>query len=166
MAMETIAREHREIHEGEMYSATKQLSAIAAAASAFLEIRTPTDRAIHLKPVFFQTDGPKWNFTITENPTIGTPGTNPVPTFNRNRNNSTPAKTTIFDNPATISAGTVIDQDYVGGGTAIGGTQSATDDPNIGEFILLPNAKYILKATNNGTGASSAVVKLSWYEEP
>lgn len=159
-----ITTDHANIHEGVAYSYPVKFT-IAAGASAYLEILPPAWAFVHFKPVAIESDGPKILAQLIEAPTT-TPGT-PVTPVNRRRLGTPPAAATVIRiNPTGVSGGTVLDQDYIGGGTGKGGTQtSGGNASNENEWVLNPGTLYLLKITNSGPNPADVNVKVFWYEE-
>jgi hypothetical protein len=105
------------VNEGFAYH-VEGIEDILADESAWLELRIPANVAMHISTFAVWTNIPFLDINALENPTIGTPGTNPVPIINRNRSGTPPLSVlTAFDDPAAISGGTSIVTRRVGAGT-------------------------------------------------
>lgn len=161
-----ITTDHAAIHDGIAFSAVKKFASLAAGASAYLEFIVPAGAYVHFKPVSIQADGPKVTLQIIEAPTLTT-GTTAITPVNRRRvGTPTASLVTIHSDPSGISAGTIVDQDYIGGGTGAGGsTVSGGMATNENEWPLKPATTYLCKVTNDGSAAVNVNVKVFWYEE-
>lgn len=160
-----ITTDHGNIHAGIAFGYATKFT-VAAGASAYLEVLTPATGYVHWKPTAIQTDGPKILVQLIEAPTT-TPGT-VVASSNRRRVGTPPVSTVIVrTNPTGVSGGTVIDQDYVGGGTGAG-LSSVTGGiaSNDNEWVLAQNTLYVIKVTNGGSASTDVGVKIFYYIEP
>lgn len=164
-AARTITTDHDFIHKGIAFTTASKFT-IAAAASAYLEIIVPVGSYVHFKPTSIQTDGPKITVQLIEAPTLTTGSTVVVPVNRRRVGTPTLSLLTVKNNPTAVSAGTVLDQDYVGGGTGAGGsTVSGGMATNDNEWVLKPATTYALKVTNGGSASADVNIKTFWYEE-
>lgn len=164
-AYRQITTDHGLIHQGKAFSIQNKFT-LAAAAIGYLELIIPAGAYVHFKPVSMQSDGPKILIQLIEAPTITT-GNSPLVPVNRRRV-GTPAVSivTVKNNPTAVSAGTVLDQDYIGGGTGAGGsTVSGGVAQNDNEWVLKPATTYVVKVTNSGSGSADVNIKTFWYEE-
>lgn len=160
----SISTDHANIHAGISYSFPTKFT-IAAAGIAYLEFQTPVKGYVHFKPMNFSADGPKILVQLYEAPTL-TPGSVQV-VQNRRRLGTPPtASSVVRINPTGVSGGTLLDQDYIGGGVGIGGILSSGGNAsNDNEWVLAQNTLYLLKLTNNGSSSADVNMKLFWYEE-
>lgn len=161
----TITTDHSAIHSGLAFGYATKFT-VAAGASAYLEVLTPAEGYVHWKPSAIQTDAPKILVQLIEAPTT-TPGT-PVTSHNRRRVGTPPASTvTLRLNPTGVSGGTVIDQDYVGGGSGAGNSSvSGGLATNDNEWVLAQGTLYVIKVTNGGSGSADVGLKVFYYVEP
>lgn len=161
----SITTDHAAIHGGIAFTVAHKFT-IAAAGSAYLEFIVPAGAYVHFKPVAMQTDAPKVLVQVIEAPTV-TPGTTGKTPMNRRRiGTPTVSVVTVHTDPTGVSGGTVIDQDYIGGGTGAGGSSvSGGMGINENEWVLNPATTYLVKVTNGGSGSADVNIKLFWYEE-
>lgn len=159
-----ISTDHSNIHAGIAYTTTNKFT-IAAAGSAYLEMIVPAGAYVHFKPVSMQTDGPKITIQLIEAPALTTGSTAVVPANRRRVATPTVSIVTVKSNPTAVSAGTVLDQDYIGGGTGNGQTVTGGNASNDNEWVLKPATTYVLKVTNGGASSADVNIKTFWYEE-
>lgn len=160
-----ITSDHSNIHKGQAFSVSNKFT-IANGASSYLEVIIPADTYVHFKPITMQSDGPKITVQLIEAPTITTGSTGVTPINRRRLGTPAVSVLTVKNNPTSISAGTIVDQDYIGGGSSAGGnTVSGGIASNDNEYVLKQATTYVVKVTNGGTGSSDVNIKLFWYEE-
>ena len=163
----SINTDHALIHAGRAFSFSKKFS-IAAAGISYVQIKTPASKYVHLKPIKVSSDGPKIDVAFIEAPTV-TDGTNAVALVNRNRPMASAYTfgTLAYDNPTSVSSGTIIEADYIGGGS--GGTPVAATIGgalnNDNEFVLKQSTSYLLKITNSGASTAAVQANFFGYEE-
>lgn len=163
--MKNISTDHALIHGGQAFTAVNKFT-VANAASAYLEIIVPAGAYVHFKPISMQSDGPKITIQLIEAPTITTGSTAVTPVNRRRIGTPTASLLTVKNNPTAVSGGTILDQDYIGGGTGAGGsTTSGGNAANDNEWVLKPATTYVIKVSNGGTAPSDINVKTFWYEE-
>lgn len=164
-ARPTITSDHANIHNGIAFTTANKFT-LAAAASGYLEIIVPAGAYIHFKPVSMQSDGPKITVQLIEAPTLTTGSTAVIPVNRRRIGTPAISVVTVKNNPTAVSAGTVLDQDYIGGGSSAGGsTTSGGMAINDNEWVLKPATTYAIKVTNGGSGSADVNIKTFWYEE-
>lgn len=164
-ALKVITNDHADIHANISFAVANKYT-IANGTSAYLELKTPVAGYVNLKPIATQSDGPKILVQLLEAP-VFTTGVTPLTPVARKRISPAVSATVIKSNPTAVSAGTGIDLDYIGGGSAAGGSGgSGGDIDSNSEWILARNTTYIVKITNNGPAPADVNVKLFWYEQP
>lgn len=160
-----ITTDHGMIHQGGAFTTATKYT-VANAASAYLEIIVPADAYVHFKPITMQSDGPKILVQLIEAPTITTGLTGVTPVNRRRIGTPTPSLVTFHSNPTGVSGGTIIDQDYIGGGTGAGGSSvSGGMATNDNEWVLKQATTYVVKIANNGTAPADVNLKTFHYEE-
>lgn len=167
-SLTSIPTDHANIHAGIAYGAWYKFAALGAGASGYITIVTPTDKYAHFKPTLFSTDGPNVSIDLAEDSTTVADGAAITPR-NKRRVAGTAgdvAKVLVYSGPTTPVMGTIIDSDFVGGGTGQGQSKTGASQPNTDELVLKLGAKYLMRVTNNGAAAVNAHVKMFWYEEP
>lgn len=155
-----IDSDHAAVHAGIAFMAWAKFT-IAAGASAYLELVTPADKYVHMKPALIASDGPKIDVSILEGVTANE--TTAVATLNRNRLSTNVAGVAVYSG-STVTNGTAIEADYIGGGgTGGNGTGAAVASQH--EIVLKQSTKYAFKITNSGSASAAVFVKPFWYEE-
>jgi len=160
--VETIEREHYEIHEGNHYKCQDYDDDVDSGVSKFWHVKSPnTSIRVHLCYKIITSKNGLLEFF--EDATFSNSGTT-LTVFNNNRNSTNTTTTEIFKDPIITASGTRIDVNVLGtDGTgvagAVGGSSKRTD-----EIILKSGTSYILKITalSNDTRISSC---FSFYEE-
>lgn len=165
-ALEAIETDHANIHEGIAYGAWHTFN-IAAGQSAYLHIVAPIDKYVHFKPSLYSTDGPSVFIDLAEGGTTVSDGTAILPR-NKRRVGSTPDTSAmlVYYAPGTPVMGTIVDSDFIGGGTGNGASKTGASMPGKDEIVLKPGSKYLMRITNSGTNTVNTHVKMFWYEEP
>jgi len=99
---------------------------------------------------------------LFEDPTATTVGSNTLTIGNCDRNSVLATSASASHTPSVTGTGTQIGRSFMGGGirnSAVGG--EATTQL---EFILLPNTKYLFRATNKSGGAADISINIAFYE--
>ena len=163
-AQMVIGQNHAQVHLGQAFQLRLVDAALINTDVIELEMITPAVGAeIHVKEMEFYTDQASAHIELIEAPTI-TDGTNPVPILNKNRNSDKVSEVIAWDDPTSISAGTLLDEFYFGGGTfpkPIGGI--GNDD---WEWVFLEGTKYLLRLTNDSGATAIVFMRVVWYELP
>jgi hypothetical protein len=180
-AIVTIDQAHREIHEGDAFTAYYTLTTAASnGVRTGLFFKTPnTTKRIHVVPAFSASAAA--NFSILEAPTIAANvGTHAVVIYNRDRNS---ANTSVVSDNATSPAAnkvtTLTEAQIAGDGTWALGTVLRTAPLTVGagpfasstgndrgsqEFIAKANTKYVFLITNTAASANNHFIVVDWYE--
>jgi len=161
-AINVILAEHRIVHKGRLFS-TFIKTEIDADASYHIGIQTGT-KIPHLKQARISTDAEKVTVELVEGATF-TDG-DAAPVFNRNRNSDETPEVNVVEGVSSVSGGTIIDTDYIGGGSSGGPFAMAlgSEVAGVTEWNLKPNENYVLKLLNEGAASATVLVKLIWYE--
>lgn len=169
--VETIDRNHNQIHLGNWYSASYLFYGTWNASSTLFQIRFTTgNKHVHIKPRIFNSDNTQVLITSFEAPTITTRGTSLITPKNQNRNSTNVSTIQIASDVSGISGGTSMGQTYIPGSTSYVFGQSTTDggsfDPNV-ERLLKLNTDYVWVFQNVSTNQYANnyfQVKYNWYE--
>lgn len=157
LAIETIDYAHHEVHSGSSFY-YHDVIALASGASQDYVITVPnTGKWPHfgVEVYFNDAAGIKELYESTDKN-----GTTAQTVFNRNRNVTTAATTTVHKGQSGgTTDGTRILWKRIGSGKNTGG-ESGTSE----ERILKQNTKYLLRVTNASTSTNNATVILRWYE--
>lgn len=149
---------------GQTYQTWNKFTSLAKDASAYIELRTGTDRIFHgIGRIIVPTDGPI-NIYLWEAPTITTIGTVAMPTPSLNRNLTKTATAEFYNNPSGISGGTLIQHLFIPAGTGVGNQPPAFTIPSGTERIYKNNTTYILEIVNNSVGVIDVFYEFTWYE--
>jgi len=161
-AVTTILAEHRMVHKGRLFSVFVKTS-VDAEATYYVGIQTGT-KTPHLKQAYCSTDAEKITIELIEGATF-TNG-DAVSVFNRNRNSDETSEVTVVKGVSSVSGGSIIDSDYLGGGSSEGPFAMALGSgvSGVTEWNLKPNENYVLKFINGGASAATVLAKLVWYE--
>lgn len=167
--MRVINEEHALLHNGQFFSGWQYDLSLADNASILYEIRSPADRECHLKQAeVWGAEGP-WLLELIKGPTITTPGTTPLPIWNRYcsciDDPDYAAETEIYTNPAGISGGDTIEAKLFGGvaGGFFGGSSAGGSLQDI-EWELNHGETYVLRVTNITGSANPLHTEIYFYE--
>lgn len=165
----TIDTDHGYIHEGKLFTAPVFISALAAAGSNKITILTPSvasGKYIHYRPALISTSGDKVSVDLYE-ASSGNSGGSDVTAINRNRVMSSTATTmqAIKSGVTVTTNGTLIDKQYIGGGTNVGGSSQGGTIGQEHEMVLKQNTLYTIVVTNGSSASNNILVTLKWYEE-
>lgn len=108
--------------------------------------------------------GEEFQIEIFESPTLTDDGT-PINPSNFNRVNPVASTVEFYESPTATADGTPIEPEpeyYFGAASAIFRNASALSESR--ERILPPNTDYLIRITNNDTGAGRFSYFLDWYE--
>lgn len=125
-------------------------AAVNAAASAFLEFKTPATGTIKVKAAGHST-GASLKVELVEAPTLTTGVTAVVP-VNKDRESAAKSAVVVKSNPSTISSGTVV-------GTAFSYELNPT------EYTLKKDTVYMVKVTNTEASAKDITVLMDYTED-
>ena len=160
-AFHTIDVLHHEIHLGTAFFVSfKTVDATPLADNATLIFAlTIGAKAIHvISTGMIGGDGEK---EVLEGSTI-TGGT-ATTVYNRNRTFLTATTVTVVRDPTVNAAGTLIDNQFIPGGTG-GQTLGGTSGPR-NEWVFKPATVYAIRMTNRSGNVQPASLAVEWYEE-
>lgn len=152
---------HHQIHEGEAYTCSLLVSALANNASKDIRMTvgsaTPTTRTPHLVAQVVA-DGAAEVY-LYEGGTV-TGGT-ALPAYNHNRNSTNVPGMVVAENPTVSALGSAI---WVG--LLTGSKQSSgSSDRALDEWDLKASTTYLLRVTSTAAAGIKAVVRMNWYED-
>jgi hypothetical protein len=154
-AVVTIDQNHHEVHAGGAYSVGQANASLANNGTFLFEIITGAVTP-HMKAARAFTGGTSGKLEIIEAPTI-TDGNAALVPVNRRRTGTPPTSgVTIYSNPTSISAGTILTEYYFTGKAEFVADQL--------ELILKAGTKYLYRFTNTSGGAAVCSMELFWYE--
>ena len=162
-----INTDHTHIHDGEAFSFDYKATNVANGANVDIQLKTGDTKYVHFKPFIITSDSPNINIQLIEAPTI-TDGTTPVTLINRNRVQGNEFDTTAFSDPSAISGGTVIQSQFIGGGSGgfgFSATASGGSANNDNEFVLAQSTDYLIRVTNNSGDTANILISVFGYEE-
>ena len=150
---------HNRTHVGDMYSVSHLFTSVAVAASVDILIKVGSNKDLHF--IFSVGAGAEAYVYFYENPTITDNGT-AIPIYNMNRDSSNTSDATAYYTPTVGAVGTQLCVDLIPGATkqkdAGGNIRHDT------EWILDENKNYMIRVTNNGSGAEPVAIQCEWYE--
>lgn len=151
----TIDNAHHEIHEGNHYFVKDWVDIPSAGTVDFLFVTGTIEP--HMRTVFEGTSA--FQVDIYENTVTSNNGTS-ITIQNRRRTSLNTCGCSIYSSPTITSVGNVIVRYKLGAGRSAGSAASAEN-----EVVLKPSTKYLIRLTNNVTGATNTIDFLSdWYE--
>lgn len=157
----TIDIVHHETHEGEMFIASyKNADGAPVADNGTMDLQIYTG-AKYCHTVFSATFGGDFEVAFYENPT--TSGGTSVAANNMNRNKGIVATAAVVHTPSVSNVGTLLFNIFEPGGQKVQAVGGATRSNS--EWILLPERKYLLRATNRAGSTKDGSVVIQWYEE-
>lgn len=146
---------------GQMYSWDYKFS-VGAGASVYYQVKTGANWMFHTlsRTVSVEAGGP-YRVELYEAPTV-TDGTIQQLPYNMNRKSAKTAEPIIYINPTGVSGGTLLEKMFLptGGGPKTSGELAA----GISERVLKPSTNYVVKITNSGGAAGTAMINLLFYE--
>lgn len=151
---------HLRLHEGRaFYAYTLYPEAAKLAAGASINIAIAWASGIKPHLVYDANCGGDAEIYLYENAVV-TGGTT-LSSFSRNRTIATTSASAILLNPTVTSTGTLLEAEFIAGGT---GKKSGGGITGTTEQILAPLTTYLFRLTNvNGT-SHMAYLHLEWYE--
>jgi hypothetical protein len=130
---------------------------LAGSATTNIQLTTGAKQVLVLMRDF-HTEGDSLKVTFVENPTITT-GTTPIASVNMNRSSTNATTVTMFSNPTSVSAGTVLQYELIGSGHK-GGGGAAHDTP----FTLKASEDYVFTLENIGATTLTYTMTVVWAE--
>lgn len=158
-ALNVISGPHHEIHEGEMYMASKFFSDLADNASAELRVTAGVSKALHIT-ISIATEG-NAEVYIYEGTTYNVNGT-AVTVYNKNRVSTNTTDAAVKHTPTINVLGANIFQAFLPGGTkkeAVGGVRT-----NGQEWIFKKGIDYLIRVTNRGGADKDVSIETEYYE--
>lgn len=147
---------------GQLYQAFHQYTLVGAGNHVYVELRSGTDRLIHLLNYeVVPTDAP-YNLYFYEAPTVYSAGTTEMSIVSENRNLSKLQTMEVYYDATYTSGGTQIAQAFIPSGQA--SPQNVFDTLEEIEWILKADTTYILDIHNNSNTSNTIQFSLTWYE--
>lgn len=117
--------------------------------SEVIQLKTNGDKITHLMGLTVNSNSEDISLEFIESPTI-TDGTTPIALNNLNRRSSKTADAQIFNNPTSVSGGSVIDKSVGYGDTATGSklSSSSASTNKFTEELLKRNTDYAFRVIN------------------
>ena len=160
-ALHVIDVLHHEIHEGTAFSTSFKTADDASLADngTLIFALTTGAKAIHI--ISIGVVGGDAEIEILEEPTI-TDGT-ATTVYNRNRTSLIVTTVTVVRDPTVNTDGTLIDNQFIPGGTG-GMTLGGAFGPR-SEWVFKPSTIYLFRLTNRSGNVQPASLAVGWYEE-
>lgn len=163
-----IDSDHGYIHDGLLYHVFLNVE-ISAGGVHDITIKTPPQAQgvyVHYRNEHVSTSADKLKVDLYEGATLAaTPGGSALSIINHNRLSASTSKCTALSGPSVVSAGDLISQSYIGGGTGQGQSRSGAETSAANEFILKHDTVYLVRMTNGSSGANVVQIRPFWYEE-
>lgn len=160
-ALNTIAYEHHEIHDGSAYFAV--YSALANDTNA-IEVRIETPDTTKWAHMVIEIDAAlaataqMW-FPTTKTDVVG----NRITPMNRNHNSTNTSGLTICHTPGGSQAGTANLTQYMGAASVSGRVAEGGGASSRHEFVLDQANDYLITVTSRADGNALSII-LDWYE--
>lgn len=167
-ALKGIDIDHYYIHQGKKFYYSENIS-LNAAATKVITFKTPTlatGKEIHFRNDMVDTSGDKVLIQLFEGDVISGGSDKLTSVFNYNRKSTNTTTMQLFKTGTTQSTpGTIILNDYVGGGTGVGQSKTGSKTTQKEERVLKNDTIYSLLYTNNSGSSNVINTIISWYEE-
>ena len=150
------------INEGKAYTMSTRIQNLASGANTYFGLVVPADKEIHYKPIDYIADAESIKIEFFEDSDFSS-GTE-LNIVQRNRNISTQAETKAYASPTITSEGDLFYTMYILGKDGGFLIQELGGSVSTDKFVLKKNTKYLVKITNEGTGAVNLVLKSDFYE--
>ena len=163
-AVGIIEQEHFKIHQGKGFTVAQRLvidnSGGATPTHEFLGV-VPAGVFPHFRKITITSDGGPLDVDFYEGATVSNNGSL-VTSYNNNRNSDNPAGLLVYDAPTITDDGTNLEPIMIPGTKQAGSLGSEGSN----EWILKVSTNYLIRITNNttGAGASNFTVNMYWYE--
>lgn len=151
---------HQRLHEGRAFIAWSiypDSAKLASGASADIVLAAAPGVTPHIT-IAMESSGDADFFVYEDVVTTGGTSFTPV---RRNRNIVSTSNVAMVLNPTVTSLGTLINQQFITGGT---GKKSSGGSSGSLEYVLKPLTNYLFRLTNVNGAAHTALIELEWYE--
>ncbi len=162
---------HNEVHRGDVFSAYKVNSAIAASSWIDISFITPATTVIHLKEFGINFSGGICEVVVLESPTTMTMSTAFLSAINRKRSSTHTSAMTIYTNStypigstATSTQATIIKNIFVGSTGTNSNKSGVGVTPPLLEFVLKPATTYLIRVIDKSAGGFGSLAAY-WYEQ-
>jgi len=161
-ALNVIDVTHREIHEGDFYSASYKTpdGDPLADNGTLVFVLTMNSRYAHLTSLM--ACGGDGEIEVYEGTNIDADGT-PITPQNHKRTDPTATRMTVVRDPTINADGLFLDHKFIPGGSGPFSVGAAGWHRQ--EWILQPTVNYMLRLTNRAGGAQPVSLSVEWYEE-
>jgi hypothetical protein len=151
---------HHRLHEGRAFIAWNihpDSAKLAAGSSADIVLAAGPGIIPHVT-IAMESSGDADFFVYEGTSTTGGTAFTPV---RRNRNIASISNVAMVTNPTVNTVGTLINQQFITGGT---GKKSSGGASGSLEYVLAPLTNYLFRLTNVNSTAHTALIELEWYE--
>jgi hypothetical protein len=165
-AIKAIDTDHYYIHAGKKFLYLVDAVTIGTGATYAVSFFTQEDtKEMHWRPPIVSDSADKLTISLFEGDayTGGSNGKSAVYNYLRKSSNTTGLQALSYG--STHVGGTKIYQDYIGGGTSVGGRSSGGETNQKEELVLKVNTKYTVLFSNASSGDNIVNAILNWYEE-
>lgn len=156
-AIGTIRQEHFQVHQGNYYTASHSATIDdSGGANPILDIlmSNPANNYPHFRGFHVQSDGGPFDVDFYEGPTVTANGT-AMQINNNNRNSSNTATMSIYYGSTISVVGTALE------GVIVPGARGVVGNDVTEEWDLAPSTDYLLRITNNTSGAGTSAFKIT-----
>lgn len=160
-AVATINEGHAKIHSGDFYHVPNVLVSVASGATYSLAIST-TATNIHYRHERMACSGDKLTIQLFEDATF-TGGTTQT-VMNSNRQSANTSNVVVKIGVSASALNTIIDSNYIGGGTNVGGHAYGGENETDTEILFKINTNYVLMITNGSSNVNTVNINPTWYE--
>ena len=164
-AITTIDSEHRQIHDGMVFTFTEVFTGLTSGSSKDYLINVPVSCFPHFRKLAFSmSDGPITSY-LYRGTTVSAAG-NARTFINNNLNSATLMSCVLTEGPTITDIGTevVIDKKYSAAGAPPGQSGPTGKEDVDAEWVMAPGELYLLRLTNNSAGTIEGHVHMVGYE--
>ena len=158
----TTEIDHDNIHLGKNFRSWVNAGSIAAAGVFNVLIKTGA-KEVHWRQSNPKPTADKLRLQFFEDTTVSANGT-ALTLKNCNRQSAVTPQVTLFHTPTITADGTQIAETYLPGSTGTGGVRNGSELGQQAEWVLKSNAIYLIRYTNESSGASIININFDWYE--
>ena len=164
-SQKSITTDHAYIHEGALFVALTK-NTLTTGSVRYISIVTPSNgKYIHYRNEKIQCSADKVSIELFEDSTVTADTGDVITPVNHFRISPTASTVLVRDGVTVTDEGLLINQTFIGGGTAQGQARSGDETSETNERVLKRNATYVVKITNGSTANNIIQCNPLWYEE-
>lgn len=154
--------DHDNIHLGKEFRSWINAGSLAAGASVNILIKTGA-KEVHWRPSNPKPTSDKLRVKFFKDATASADGT-PLPKINANQVIDAASTIGLFSGPTLTADGSQLHESFLPGATGVGGVRNGSELGPGAEWPLKPSTNYLIRYTNESSGASILNVTFDWYE--